>query len=263
VAAYTVALRIAEQAFSLVKQFVNALPPFIVRADGRGDREGLARMLVLGVRASLVPAALVALPLAAFPGELIGAWVGPQLGMAGAALAVLAVAMALMAPQLVISSLLTYTGRHATTSRIALVSAIVNVLASVALVGPLGLVGVSLGTLIAVVTVDVVVAGLTAARAFGVPLATLWAGGLLRGLLPVVPAAVLAAALKQWAVAPTIPSVLINAAVVDLVFLVAFFFLGLETERRAAVWARVRRALRRSRPEAPPVATLAGLGRAS
>ena len=99
-----------------------------------GDRAALGRLLVLGVRASLVPAVVIALPLAAFSTQMLTVWVGPSIAAAGPALAVLGVATALMAPQMVISSLFTYTGRHAFTGRIAVFSAVVNLIVSMRLI---------------------------------------------------------------------------------------------------------------------------------
>jgi O-antigen/teichoic acid export membrane protein len=240
VAAYAVALRIAEQAFMLVKQFVNALPPFIARLEGSGDRAALGRLLILGVRASLVPAALVALPLAAFSTQWLTVWVGPSIAAAGPALAVLAAATALMAPQMVISSLFTYTGRHALTGRIAIVSASVNIVLSVALVGPLGLTGVSLGTLTAVAVVDVAFAGHLAVRCFEVTPRALWIEGFGRALAPAAPAGIVAALIRDRYALDSLWQLAIASIVVVIAYLVGLWFTGVPREHRSAVADRLK-----------------------
>jgi len=250
VAAYAVALRVAEQALMLVKQFVNALPPFIARLQGSDDESALGRLLVLAVRASLVPAVVVALPLAAFSTQLLTAWVGPSLAQAGPALALLGLATALMAPQMVVSSLFTYTGRHALTGRISIVSAAINIVASVALVGPLGLTGVSLGTLIAVVVVDVALAGRLAARCFGVPARVLLVDGFGRALLPAVPAGIVAVVARQAYGLDSILHLAVASAVAASIYLVGFWFAGVPREQRLALTGQWRA---RWRPVGAPV----------
>lgn len=246
VAAYAVALRVAEQAFMLVKQFVNALPPFIARLEGSGDRAALGRLLVLGVRTSLVPAVVVALPLAAFSTKLLTVWVGPSIATAGPALAVLGVATALMAPQMVISSLFTYTGRHALTGRIAILSAVMNIVASVALVGPLGLTGVSLGTLAAVVVVDVAFAGRLAVQCFNVTPRALWIEGFGRALFPALPAILVAVIARQTYPLDSIWQLAGASALVGATYLAGFWFGGIPREHRSAIttqWLSRRRLL--------------------
>lgn len=235
VAAYAVALRVAEQALMVTKQFVNALAPFIARLGGSDDRAALGRLLVLGVRTSLVPAVVVALPLAAFSTQVLTVWVGPSMAQAGPALALLSVATALMAPQLVVCSLFTYTGRHRLTGRIALASALVNVVASVTLVGPLGLTGVSLGTLAAVIVVDLAVAGRLALRCFDVTPKTLLVDGFGRALLPAVPAMLVAAVARQAYALDSIWQLVGASALAASTYLVGFWFSGVPRGQRLAI----------------------------
>lgn len=241
VAAYAVALKVAEQGLMFVKQFANALPPVIASLDGRGDRKGLARLLVDGSRLSLLPAGLMGLPLLFFGSELLGLWVGPSFAAAGPALAVLTLAMVLTAPQMVFTSLFTYTGRYAWTGRIAALAAVVNLVASLALVGPLGLVGVSLGSLVAVVLVDLAYAGRLAARAHDVPLARLWAHGLGRPMLAGLAAAAVAPGLAVLLPAAGFLTLVARSALLDLVFLLAFAFVAVRPAERAQALARLTR----------------------
>lgn len=238
VAVYAVALKVAEQGLMVVKQFANALPPVVASLDRQGDRKGLARLLVDGSRLSLLPAGLVGLPLLCFGSELLGLWVGPAFTAAAPALAVLALAMVLTAPQMVFSTLFTYTGRYSWTGRIAALAAVVNLAASLALVGPLGLVGVSLGSLVAVVLVDLAYAGRLAARAHDVPLARLFVQGLGRPALAGLLAALAAPGLGALLPAAGWLGLVLKSALLDVFFLLAFALVAVRSEERSRALAR-------------------------
>jgi O-antigen/teichoic acid export membrane protein len=171
----------------------------------------------------------------AFSTQLLTVWVGPSIAQAGPALAVLGLATALMAPQMVVCSLFTFSGRHALTGRIAVASALVNVVASVALVGPLGLTGVSLGTLLAVVVVDIVFASSLALRHFDVRPRTLLVEGFGRAVLPALPAVLVAVVARQTHPLDSIPQLLVACVLTGCTYLVGFWFCGIPREQKAAL----------------------------
>lgn len=247
VAVYAVALKVAEQGLVVVKQFANALPPVVAALDRRGDRAGLGRLLVDGSRLSLLPAGLVGLPLLCFGGDLLALWVGPSFAAAGPALAVLTLAMVLTAPQMVFTSLFTYTGRYAWTGRVAALAAVVNLAASLALVGPLGLVGVSLGSLVAVVLVDLLYAGSLAARAHEVSRTRLFVHGLGRPMLAGLVAAAVAPGLGALLPTAGWASLIAKGVLLDLAFLLAFALVAVRPAERARALARIARAWPRAR----------------
>ena len=78
VAAYTIALRVAEQAFLGIKQFVNALSPVVAQLHGTGD-EGMQRVILLsGTKLAMVPAALLGGLTIALGRPALELWVGPD-----------------------------------------------------------------------------------------------------------------------------------------------------------------------------------------
>jgi len=162
VATYGLAMKIAEQGLMVVKQFVNLLSPLVALESGRGRADQVRRIFIRGTRFAMAPAVLLAVLGVDFGSQALELWVGPAFAAGGPVLAVLLVAMALLVPQLVASNVLTMSGRPAATAQGAFASMLVNVAASVILVPVLGLVGVAVGTLIAVVTVDL---GVTVTRA--------------------------------------------------------------------------------------------------
>jgi O-antigen/teichoic acid export membrane protein len=154
VAVYGVALKVAEYGLVLTKQFVNVLTPYFARVGVQGASAELRDAFVRSSRLAVLPPA-VALVSAAFLGDAaLGAWVGPEFAQGGMVLTVLAASTLISAPQLVASSLLSMTGHHRFTALAAALAVVANVGVSLVLVGPLGLVGVALGTLTATVIVD-------------------------------------------------------------------------------------------------------------
>ncbi len=152
---YAVALKVAENGFVLVKQFVNALTPLVAELHGASDQAGLRRVLVAGTRVALLPAAALAAGVATLGRQALELWLGPAFAPAAPVMAVLVAAMALTVPQMVVFGLMTYTGRHALPARAAVAAAVVNLGASLVLVRVWGLLGVALGTLAATLLVDV------------------------------------------------------------------------------------------------------------
>jgi O-antigen/teichoic acid export membrane protein len=168
VALYSVPLKVAEYAVLLLKPLVNNLTPVAAQMGATGDADGVRALVVNGARVALLPAALLAGGAWAFGREALVLWVGPDFAPAGPVLVVLLTAIALSMPQIVVSGVFTMTGRHRFTAAAAVAGVTVNLVASVVLVHPLGLVGVALGTLASAVLVDTVGVLLAASRLVGV-----------------------------------------------------------------------------------------------
>ncbi len=157
VAIYAVALKMAEYAHVLVKQFISVLSPMVAQMSGRGEAEKIRFVLVNCTRFALVPAGIVAVCVYVLGKRAVVLWVGAEFAPAGTVLVILITAILLSVPQMTASTVLTMTGHHKLTGSAAVVSMAINVAASVAMVRWLGIVGVAMGTLIATVIVDVFV----------------------------------------------------------------------------------------------------------
>lgn len=155
VAAYAVALRIAESVLLLIKQAVNVLAPVIAQRHGEGETEQIRALFVRGSMAVLAGASVLSVAIACLASELLGLWVGPGMGAAIVPLWVLLAAMTLTTPQLVAALVLVMTGHHGFSARAQTVGMVLNVVASLVLVRLVGAVGVALGTLVATVITDV------------------------------------------------------------------------------------------------------------
>jgi O-antigen/teichoic acid export membrane protein len=232
VAVYAVALKISEYSHLLTKQFINVLSPLVAELKGSGEDEKIRFLLVNVTKFALVPAAVLTVAGYALGREAIVFWVGPKFSGSWPVLALLMTAMMLAVPQMVASNVLTMTGHHKFTAYAAIASMFINIGLSLALVRPLNLVGVALGTLVATVIVDVVVIIGKACRLHGVSL-----GSYIRrvgpaALLPGGCQLAVTLALKKWMV----PSSLIQLALLALpgvvVYGVVFWLLCVEPSEK-------------------------------
>ena len=189
VALYAIALKISENALVLTKQFVNVLAPLAAELGGGQDQEKLRFLLVNCVKFAMAPAVMLTVGATLLAEPALTYWVGAEFAPAYPVLLILMAAVTLSIPQMTAASVLTMTGGHKFASKAAMLSVAINLAASLALVVPLGMIGVALATLLATLAVDL---GLVVRRALndhGVsPLS------FARRLLP----AVLIPALAQW-----------------------------------------------------------------
>ncbi len=155
VAIYALALKIAENALLLIKQFVNVLTPLIADFKGSGDEQKIRFILINCTKFALAPAVMIAVGGSVFAREGLYFWVGPEFVMGAPVLIVLMIAFTMSVPQLIASNVLTMTGHHKITARVSAMSILINIVCSILLIMPLGFIGVALGTLIATLIIDI------------------------------------------------------------------------------------------------------------
>lgn len=186
VSIYAVAMKVAENTFLIIKQFVNALSPLIAEWHGAGKTGELRELLVRATRIASIPAALIGGAAIGGGASLLRLWLGPEFEAAALPMRILVLAMVLTVPQMVVFGMLTYSDRHQLPARASVVAAFVNVSLSLALVRPFGLVGVALGTLGATIVVDLVYVLRSGAADFGVSFSELARRALLPTWAPLV-----------------------------------------------------------------------------
>ena len=155
VTTYAVAQRIGENIFMLVKQFVNVLSPLVAQLHSAGNETNIRFILINASRFALTPATIMLVGILAYGNQAIVLWLGPSFRESGQILQILVLAMWLLTPQLTASMILTMTGEHRITGLASLASMIVNLVVSIILIPLVGLKGSALGTLTAIVVVDV------------------------------------------------------------------------------------------------------------
>ena len=156
VAAYSVALKISEAIRLLVKQFINVFTPVIGEMHGAGNKDSIRSIFLYGTKFALAMAMVLAVPVWIFGKQLIHFWVGPELVYAYPILCILTFISVSLIPHLMASNVLAMTDHFRFTAMAAVVSILINIGLTLALVVPFGLLGVALGTLVATMSIDVI-----------------------------------------------------------------------------------------------------------
>lgn len=154
VALYAIALKISENTVVLTKQFVNVLAPLAAELGGSGDKEKLRFLLVNCVKFAMAPAMMLTVGSVLLGKQALVFWVGSDFAGAYPVLVILMIAVTISIPQMTAANVLVMTGGHKFAAKAAMVSVAINLAASLALVVPLGMIGVALATLLATLVVD-------------------------------------------------------------------------------------------------------------
>jgi O-antigen/teichoic acid export membrane protein len=246
VAVWTVGQRLSQLAQQLTSQLNDALFPTVVDSDAAQRQDRLQMILVQGTKLSLALAAPLCLGLITVAEPLIRSWVGPRF-LAGVLptqilLTVVLVRISTASANMILKGagqhkLLTYT--NATT-------AVTNILLSIALIRPLGLVGVALGTLIPVSIGTIFVLYPAACRRVDLPLSR----PLGHAIWPAMwPGAVMVA--LMWLTRSQVPigltGVALHLAGGGLVYAALFLGVAIGTGERRLYWTKLRGLLARQR----------------
>jgi O-antigen/teichoic acid export membrane protein len=189
IAVWAPASRIVTAMQQLTNQLNSVLFPVVVDSDAvaRGDR--LRRIFVHGTRLSLAMVLPIGVTLVALADPLIHAWVGARVSeMQGSVpvLQILSIAIMIRVGAGTATTLLKGGGMHRLMATVSIVTGLANVVVSVALVRPLGLRGVALGTLIPVACSTWFFVYPAACRRVAMPFRTFFAEAIWPALWPAV-----------------------------------------------------------------------------
>ena len=169
VAIVEIAAQIQNGAMALMSASAYSVVPSASWIKGRGDRHKLRDLAMTGSRYTTLLTVPTALIPALLIGPLLAVWIGPE-GAAAAVPAVLLLAYTgIGSPLQVGSELLVGVGRASAVLRAAALAIVVNIAASLLLIGPLGVNGVFVATIISA-TVLFPVLGRAILREIDVPL---------------------------------------------------------------------------------------------
>ncbi len=240
VAAFAPALRVAQTMRDLTGQFHSVLFPAVVDLGARGEDGRLRTLLVEGTRVSIALALALGIGVIVLAEPLLAAWVGPGLVGSAATLQVLAFAMVVRVVQATGATILKGSGGHRYLAANNAVVAACNLGLSVALVRPLGILGVALGTAIPVAAGSAFVIP-KACRHLGLPVGRLLREAIWPATWPALPAAALLAAWRALAhpANPHLLAVLAAGACAAAVYL-WLVYAALAPAERAAARARLR-----------------------
>jgi len=232
VAIYAVALKVAENAYLLAKQFTNLLGPLAAQLKGKAEDTKIRFIFVNCTKFAMAPCMMLTVSMYVFGREALGFWVGPQFAPGGAILMVLLTAMTLGMAELTASAVLSMTGHHRVTAWAAVAEVVVNVGLSVALVRPLGLVGVAVGTLATSVLIGLLVTVRRACELHGVTYSSYAARALAPALLPGAAQFAMTLALKRWAPPGGLLAVGILIIPGALLYVLLFWFFCIERSEK-------------------------------
>lgn len=182
---YSLSRRLAGVSQLLARQFVKVLLPVSAALDAAQDPERQRTLYLASTRLTLAICLPLALVAAVLGGPILALWVGGEYARFGGLVAILTVAIALDTALWPLAPILQGVGHPRRLALATSVAAVANLAASIALIGPLGLTGVALGSIVgAAIGWSALVP--YALRVLAIPFARAWRQALVPALLPAV-----------------------------------------------------------------------------
>jgi O-antigen/teichoic acid export membrane protein len=151
---YSGAFRIYKTARDVTQSIMQAVVPDASRALARGELDRVRMLLLRGSTFANLLVAAVAVPIMVFARPLLVTWAGAQFDQVVGVLLILMGGLLLNNNHLVAVGVLTGMGRIGAYTRLHVIWALANVALSLALIGPLGLEGVALGSVLPLVVLE-------------------------------------------------------------------------------------------------------------
>jgi O-antigen/teichoic acid export membrane protein len=221
IAIWAVADRIASTTQRLTNQLNGVLFPMIVDSDTTHRTERLQKVLLEGTRLSLAMVVPITVAVVVLAQPLVRAWVGSKMLGAAPVMQILAITVAIRVGNATATTLLKGAGRVRYLALANISAGVVNVILSVLLVKPLGLIGVALGTLIPIALVSWFVIFPAACERVGVAPGWAFRRAMWPALWPAL-VAVICLELTRGISSGTLLAVMAQAALADLLYLVLF-----------------------------------------
>ncbi len=241
VAPYSIARKLSEAALLFTDQFLKVLLPIASSLHAENDRRRLQALYLNATRLACAIYLAFGLILVMLAGPLLTLWVGAEYAAYAPLVTILTVAGLISISQWSGAAILQGMARHRILGFTALGSGIANLLLSLTLIGPLGLVGVALGTLIPTAIECIFIIQPYALRTIGVR----W-GDILRqaygpALLPALPAVAVLATLQQMVAINSFWMLALVAGAGLAVYLTGYFTLGAGSVERNLIRDAVQR----------------------
>lgn len=244
-AIFAIAAKIAEYSYFLNKQFSNALMPLISQQRGKSDTESIRRIMLDGSRYLLAIAFPFITLLFYFTPVLIDVWVGSEFSQSSDLLRLLLVGVLVATTLFIPSNILTICDKHKYVALVMGGSAILNLMISLTLVRSLGLVGVALGTVISTVLIEFLFLFSQSAKRMGLRYFDFVKRVIAPVTLPLLPMFTSIWLIEFFMTVNTLIAVLLASCSAGLVYVAAFFAVGVSGEERSFVLNALNR--RRSR----------------
>lgn len=244
VAVWTVAQRLSQAAQQLTGQLNDALFPIVVDSDAGQRRDRLQMVLIQGSKLSLALAAPLCVGLIMLAEPLIHRWVGPDFSGSILPTQILVAVVLVRVSTASANLILKGAGQHKLLAVTNATTAVVNIVLSIALAWPLGLLGIALGTFIPVTTAALFVLYPAACRRVGLPLRR----PLTQAIWPALwPAVIMAGVLWLGRAVPPegFPGLALHLVTAGLVYAALFLTLSIRRKERDFYWTKLRHLVRR------------------
>ena len=259
VSPYSIARRLSTLPGQLAAQFVAVLLPLASRLHAEGDVGYLREIYLSGLRITLALFAVVGGALIVFAKPLLVAW-APSVASSADIIVLLTVAALVEALISPVSQALQAMNRHRPLVVFSVGSAVLNLALSIALVGPMGVRGVALGTIIAT-SIEAAIVVYFGARVLSVRAGDIARQVLLPGGLPLLPMGAVLFLIRSTLAPSTVPGIALAGIAGAIVYTTGYLLLpGTRSERAVAerimrfLFARLPAVLRggRASAESPP-----------
>ena len=198
---YSLARRLSELPNTLTDQFMRVLMPLAAQLHAEADEVRLRGLYITSTRLTLAIGLPMVAGLALLSRPFLLLWVGPEFANSAAVVIVLVLASWVDTSQWPASSILQGMARHRPLALLSLFTGLANLLISVVLVGPLGVLGVALGTLIPAIIESWIILTPYSLRQLGVSVRTALRLIIWPALAPAVPLVIVLAVL-DWLLRP-------------------------------------------------------------
>ena len=245
IAIWAVAQRLIEAVQIVTGQLNGAMFPIIVDTATVGQADRLRQLFIQGTRISLAMVVPIATGLSLLAEPLVLAWVGPDFAGSVPIIHILTIAVAIRVGNSTATTLLKGAGQHRLLATSNLLIAGANLAMSIVLVRHLGLIGVALGTLIAVGSVSIFVLFPAACRRVQLSTREALKTAIFPPLWPLVVMASFLAITRN-VISVNLPAIALQAITAGLIYLAVFLMLAIDREERQWYFAKVRELLKRA-----------------
>jgi len=254
VAVWAIAQRLAELSQRLANQLNDILFPAVVENDTAARLDRLQRIFIEGTKLSLATVVPMSGSMLLLAHPLIVAWVGPDFTGSVLVLQLLSVTVMIRVGNATGMTLLKGAGSHRVVSAANIGTALCNVALSVAMVRPLGLMGVALGTLIPVGLASIFLLFPLACRRVELSVPTAIARGVWPALWPGLVMSAFILATRSWIPARLV-AVALECVAAGIVYAGTFLLFSISATERQFYVSKVAQMLHfnRLRPAEEPL----------
>jgi O-antigen/teichoic acid export membrane protein len=245
IAIWAVARRLIDAIQLITGQLNGAMFPIVVDTASLGQIERLRQLFIQGTRISLAMVVPIATGLSLLAEPLVAAWVGPDFDASVPIVYILAIVVAIRVGNSTATTLLKGSGQHRLLAMSNLLIALANLAISIALIQPLGLIGVALGTLIAVAVVSIFVLFPAACRRVQLSRGEAFKTAVFPSLWPLIVMAGFLAVTRNLA-GVNLAAIALQAISAGLLYLAVFLMLAIDRDERQWYLAKARDLLRRA-----------------